>query len=828
MSLSAGIALPARVQNEGEALLEASRNLSTIPTRPVVVIPKASSDDDPKAAPTADYPYQIRACELLAGHNNLLVASPTGSGKTRVIAEAVRRSTQENQLIIIAEPLIALVEQIYETFEELFDSTETTIEMRTGPSSRGCSPDALVSICTYEVVAAMCSSNGGLPQGVGRVVIDEFHFIASDRGPVLQEVLDGCREAGARVLALSGTLPNELEVAGFLSAVNGLPTYIAGATTRIVPLEFYYYDLNNAFAPFCAIDATRSLAAGSPPAEPDAAALGGMKGRQDVLRLLERLVQWDCMPSLIVAFSCRTLDRWAMIAATRFSFLNRSQRSIVTREFASLLLLISEEDKPLFLHLLPLAQKGIGLHHAKLPVQYLHYVCKMAELRLLPLVFSTSTLSAGINLPVRTVCLTTASLPKRDGPDLLQQLADPLLVHQLAGRAGRPGYESTAYFVVLGRGSLGCAAAQALLRRPLPSVRPPEGYSSGDCLRAAIAGRLPPLDRLVFSGSAAAQAIRRSQASSKILALLQPPSRRESVFSAAKQLFTIMRGPTPLMMLSAAAPVRNQTLFLHRDGERGAFSVSTSVSATLLAVKKGGAVATGGNNVHVSVFSEALVQRSAKIAFLEAWEHGDASFRALVTVAFNAISDKAEVEGLTDMTNFRTVCSSLSASAFLDAFGAPTQRGLAAAKIRTCSQPEKALDVVLEFGGSLNADAFVLLASVLLGVAGGADETALLPSQLAHMEGSFQQLAISGPRYNTAALAWSTGETLLTIAQNTGVEAGEACRHFVRMADVLAELELALRAMQAEVPAALTEASVRIVRGLPFARKATQRAVCYP
>ena len=390
-------------------------------------------DEGAPPAPGEPYPFQREAAARLEGErSNLLVASPTGSGKTRVISSAAALAVRRNQRLFVCEPLVALVEQIYARLRR-DGLPDEAVEMRTGLSVRE-REGAAVTVCTYEVLATLCGARAETLVGCATVVVDELHFLDGDRGPVLQEIFDWCRQERVAVVGLSGTLPNEREVAGFLCGVNGLPTCVVGAARRPVPLQYFYYDVWRG-----AFSTLRPEA--RPCADYDAGRLGGLGGRQDVLRLARGLRAWDSLPALVVAFSCRRLDEWAEHAASADEFApDASGLSRVTLAFARLRASVPEEDRCLFAPLEALARRGVGLHHSHLPVPYLELVSELAERRLLALVFSTSTLSAGINLPVRTVCLCGATLPRRaEGGEMRREAMEPLLFHQLAGRAGRPG-----------------------------------------------------------------------------------------------------------------------------------------------------------------------------------------------------------------------------------------------------------------------------------------------------------------------------------------------------------------------------------------------------
>ena len=187
------------------------------------------------------YPFQSHIRTLLTSISdnpcNILVASPTGSGKTFAIEEAAQKALEIGKPIYVAQPLIALAEQVY---SRLNGDQNERICLRTGPSCRGRSDQELVTICTYEVLSRACLKNPHLLRDAMLVIIDEIHYVASDRGPAIIEILHSC--PATPLIALSGTLPNQTQFGNFVASINSLPTYITGAKRRPVPVSYFTYD----------------------------------------------------------------------------------------------------------------------------------------------------------------------------------------------------------------------------------------------------------------------------------------------------------------------------------------------------------------------------------------------------------------------------------------------------------------------------------------------------------------------------------------------------------------------------------------------------------
>lgn len=434
-------------------------------------------------ADPALYPYQqwaaklLNECESMCQVPNFLVASPTGSGKTRVLELAAQRAQALGLTLYIGEPLIALADQVARRLEALGLRTA----LRTGPVKRAEVGEAAAVVCTYEALATLTSVNAG-PQNAFAVALDEVHFLDSSRGAVLQEILAFCQQLP--LICLSGTVANVRDLASHLHQLNGRPTYVIGAPTRPVKLRYWFLDNNGTVPPQeLLIEPVETCPTTAPPQW--AMEIGGVAASQQLLLLLRRVALPTWAPALIVLFSCERLNNWAATAEGEMPLLPRGQRARITGLFYRMLRGVPKEDHALFIPLLSKLQRGIALHHSQLPQPYLLLVSTLAEARCVKVCFCTSTLSAGINLPVRSVVLCGAQLPA-DSRDTSEDFVDisPLLFAQLSGRAGRPGYEKEGHVLIVGHEVAGLRAARWLVARPLPPIQPCAHFSAGDVLRA--------------------------------------------------------------------------------------------------------------------------------------------------------------------------------------------------------------------------------------------------------------------------------------------------------------------------------------------------------
>lgn len=764
------------------------------------------------------YPYQCVARDLLRSSDalNLLVASPTGSGKTRVIEECVALARAKKQRIFIAEPLIALVEQIYARLGG------ENICMLTGPSRKGIE-GADVVVCTYEVLARLAACEPQRLDGCPRIVLDEFHFLGTDRGPVIEEILAHC-QPGRSVVALSGTMPNTAQLAAFLARINGFPTYVVGAAHRPIQISFYVY----AAAEDCMSELT-------PPQRPPpfrSQAFGGIGDRQALLRLLAQLDCWDCHPSLLVSFSCRRLDEMANWASS-VSTIDRAARSLVAIGFGKMLKGVAPEDRGLFALYRHWADHGVAVHHSHAPVPYLELVSWLAEKRALRLVFSSSTLSAGINLPVRTMCLLAARVPKKNAAgDIEHTDIDPLLFHQLVGRAGRPGYETVGNCILAVRRKSDYSSAQALMCCLVPPVVPAGGFTPGDILRAARDRRnlLVEVQALAcpLEHALALRSLRAAQICEAALERASPDV-ATAVRRQVQAVLQVLKVPPALLPFALIAEPESKALLL--DGA-GHFMVAAPDAAPHQRVIPLTTPKRTPKKIPFEDF-QAVLEVQAAFKTLLAPVPEDAAPLARICFLSQEAMDYLDTSPLHE--DFQRAARPLEGTCLLrQGHGyALTTLGLAACEIRTVMDPAEVLQRLLELG-RLDALQALAFASQCLREGGqssdiNVENEAPLAAKLQQAEDVIGSLPAvpngTSHEWTLAVLCWASGSSLEELQLLLPV--GSFCRHITRVADLCEELSAALAALAVDA-GAFAEATDLVTRGLPFAKRGAWKQEAEP
>ena len=335
------------------------------------------------------YPAQESAVLELFEEKNVILNTPTGSGKSLVAAAVQFKALAQGQRSIYTCPIKALVNEKWLALCREFGPEN--VGLSTGDAS--VNRDAPVLCCTAEILANIALREGA-EAGVREVIMDEFHYYADrERGAAWQIPL--LTLPRARFLLMSATLGETAFFEEELTKLNGRPTVTVQSQDRPVPLDYAYSEI--------------ALA-----------------------QTVERLAQEGKSPVYVVHFT--QLD--AAQSAQDFTSIQ-----VCTREEKAALANALEGfqfSSPYGPDMRRWLKQGIGLHHAGILPKYRVLVEQLTQKGLLKIVCGTDTLGAGINMPIRTVLFTR--LCKFDGRKTGILTARDF--HQIAGRAGRKGFDT--------------------------------------------------------------------------------------------------------------------------------------------------------------------------------------------------------------------------------------------------------------------------------------------------------------------------------------------------------------------------------------------------
>src|SRR3954471_15306427 len=341
------------------------------------------------------YPHQEEAViELLSG-NNVILGTPTGSGKSLVAAAAHFAALAEGRVTFYTAPIKALVSEKFFALCETFGAHN--VGMLTGDAS--VNSRAPIICCTAEILANIALREGAAAE-VGQVVMDEFHYYGDpQRGWAWQVPL--LTLPHAQFLLMSATLGDMTALRADLTRRTGRDTALIDEAERPVPLHFSW-----------------SL--------------------ETLHELLEELVRTDQAPIYVVHFTqASALERAQSLLSSKLC--TREERDAIADAIGGFRFTARVGRT-----LSKLIRGRIGVHHPRMLPRYRRLVEQLAQTGLLKVVCGTDTLGVGINVPIRTVVFT--GLAKFDGTN--QRLLKAREFHQIAGRAGRAGFDHDGYVVV--------------------------------------------------------------------------------------------------------------------------------------------------------------------------------------------------------------------------------------------------------------------------------------------------------------------------------------------------------------------------------------------
>jgi superfamily II RNA helicase len=341
------------------------------------------------------YPHQEEAAIELFSGNNVILATPTGSGKSMVAIAAHFAALADGRVTFYTAPIKALVSEKFFALCETFGAEN--VGMLTGDAS--VNSNAPIICCTAEVLANIALREGANAD-VGQVVMDEFHFYGEpQRGWAWQVPLLMLPQA--QFLLMSATLGDVTALRADLTRRTGLETALIDDAERPVPLHFSW-----------------SL--------------------EPLHELLEELARADQAPIYVVHFTqASALERAQSLLSAKLC--TREERVAIADAIGAFRFTAGFGKT-----LSKLVRNGIGVHHAGMLPRYRRLVEQLAQTGLLKVICGTDTLGVGINVPIRTVVFT--GLAKFDGTN--HRLLKAREFHQIAGRAGRPGFDTSGYVVV--------------------------------------------------------------------------------------------------------------------------------------------------------------------------------------------------------------------------------------------------------------------------------------------------------------------------------------------------------------------------------------------
>ena len=381
------------------------------------------------------YPHQEEAILALLSGEHIVLATPTGSGKSLVAVAGAFAMVAQGKRAVYTAPIKALVSEKF--FELAAELGADNVGMVTGDAS--VNADAPVIVCTAEILANRALRDGA-DCDVDLVVMDEFHYYGDrDRGWAWQVPL--LELPHTQFLLMSATLGDTTALRADIETRTGRSVSLVADAERPVPLDFEYRET-------------------------------------PLLETIGDLLDDGRTPVYIVHFTQKEATARAQ-SLTSLDVLSKDEKAQVKEAIGGF-----RFDTPIGKDLKRFVESGIGVHHAGLLPKYRLLVEKLAQQGLLKLICGTDTLGVGVNIPIRSVLFT--QLCKYDGRRV--RVLSVRDFQQIAGRAGRRGFDvagsvlvQAPEHVVENKRAEAKAAVDPKKRKKLVKKKPPErGYAHWD------------------------------------------------------------------------------------------------------------------------------------------------------------------------------------------------------------------------------------------------------------------------------------------------------------------------------------------------------------
>jgi ATP-dependent RNA helicase HelY len=400
-------------------------------------------------------PFQEEAIAHLANDESVMVAAPTGTGKTVVAEFGVHRMVQKGLRVMYTTPIKALSNQKFRDLREQYGADRVGLLTGDIIENHG----GQIMVMTTEVLRNMLLQTPSELWDVGCIIFDEIHYLADpERGTTWEESIIMCPPY-IQLVCLSATVSNAPEVAEWIGRTHR-PLHLVTHLKRSVPLSLYYF-----------LDGNLNLVINSKGQQVVDFNVGGeirkkqmrANRRGPILEeerigrerteptpreIVETLEKDNLLPAIFFQFSRRDCEAAAEVCAMMRMQAIRDPETIarINAILDTYLERLSPEDKKLqqVELVIYLARRGFGFHHAGLLPILKQLVEELFGAALMRVVFATDTLALGVNMPARAVVIGRMS--KWDGVSKRPLL--PNEFQQMAGRAGRRGIDEQGHVVI--------------------------------------------------------------------------------------------------------------------------------------------------------------------------------------------------------------------------------------------------------------------------------------------------------------------------------------------------------------------------------------------
>lgn len=425
------------------------------------------SEHKPPAEPARAFdfkldPFQSLSVASIERDESVLVSAHTSAGKTVVAEYAIAQCLKKNQRVIYTSPIKALSNQKYRDFDAIFGD----VGLMTGDIT--INPTASCLVMTTEILRSMLYRGSEIMREVAWVIFDEVHYLREKtRGVVWEETIILLPDK-VRYVFLSATIPNAFQFAEWIAKIHHQACHVVYTDFRPTPLQNFFFPAGHDgiylivdekrvfkeqnFSKAMALVEDRKNDNNEPKSAKGKGKGkkgkdgGGDDGKSDLQKIIRMVIKKKFDPVIIFSFSKREVEAMAL-NISKFSLNNDSEKQVVRRVFTNAVMSLSEADRelPQIANILPLLEKGIGVHHSGLLPILKETIEILFQESLIKVLFATETFSIGLNMPAKTVVFS--KVKKWDGVKNRPLTAGEYV--QMSGRAGRRGLDDRGIVIMM-------------------------------------------------------------------------------------------------------------------------------------------------------------------------------------------------------------------------------------------------------------------------------------------------------------------------------------------------------------------------------------------
>ena len=428
------------------------------------------SDWKSDCVPARTYPFKLDPFQELATKcvdrkESVLVSAHTSAGKTVCAEYAIASALRDKQRVIYTSPIKALSNQKYRELQEIFGD----VGLMTGDVTINQNASCLVM--TTEILRSMLYRGSEVMREVSWVVFDEIHYMRDkERGVVWEETIILLPDS-VKFVFLSATIPNALQFARWIVHIHKQPCHVVYTNYRPTPLQHYLFPSGgdgihlvvdetgtfkeenfqralNIFGKSGKANSKDSEVIGSTAKARNRSASNknAPPGTSDLYKVVRMILSKNLYPVIVFSFSKRECESNAM-QMSKLDFNSPEEKQLTKSVFLNAIESLSVEDRslPQIESILPLLERGIGIHHSGLLPILKEVIEILFQEGLIKVLFATETFSIGLNMPAKTVVFT--SVRKFDGKDFRWVSSGEYI--QMSGRAGRRGLDDRGIVIMM-------------------------------------------------------------------------------------------------------------------------------------------------------------------------------------------------------------------------------------------------------------------------------------------------------------------------------------------------------------------------------------------